>query len=100
MPPVTVTVTESDADPPPAPVQVSVYVAVEVRVPVDCEPFVGFVPLHPPLAMQDTASVVDHVSVDDWPLIIEAGFAERLTVGGGDPPVTCIFLIFPAAIEA
>jgi hypothetical protein len=45
------------------------------------EPEVAFTPDHPPDAVQEPASVDDHVSVDDPPPAMLAGDAERDTVG-------------------
>jgi hypothetical protein len=69
---------------PPAPVQLSAYcdepavLGVTVAVPL-----VAFVPLHPPLAVHDVAFVLDHVSVDDCPSVIDVGFSEIVTVDTG-----------------
>jgi hypothetical protein len=42
-----------------------------------------------PDPVHDVAFVEDHVSVEDWPLVIEVGFAESVAVGTGFevPPV-------------
>ena len=45
------------------------------------EPEVAFTPDHPPDAVQEPASVDDHVSVDDPPAAMPAGDAESDTVG-------------------
>jgi hypothetical protein len=45
------------------------------------EPEVAFTPDHPPDAVQEPASVDDHVSVDDPPAAMLAGDAARDTVG-------------------
>ena len=50
---------------PPAPVQVSMKVVVLASAPLDCEPFVALVPLHPPEAVQLVALVDDQASVAD-----------------------------------
>jgi hypothetical protein len=73
---------------PPAPVHVSVYVRVAVSVPVDCDPLSAFAPDHPPEALQLVAFVDDHVSVDDCPDGMEAGFAANDTVGALGEEVT------------
>jgi hypothetical protein len=69
---------------PPAPIQLSAYcndpAALGVTVTV---PLVAFVPLHPPLAVHDVAFVLDHVSVDDCPSVIDVGLSEIVTVGAG-----------------
>jgi hypothetical protein len=36
-----------------------------------------------PLPVQLVALVEDHVSVEDWPEVMDVGLAERLTVGAG-----------------
>ena len=50
-----------------------------------CEPVVDLVPDHPPEALQLVVFVEDHVSVDDWPDVIVAGEAFKLTVGAEVP---------------
>jgi hypothetical protein len=79
VPALTVTVAPLEAEP-PAPVQVAEYVVVTVgettvepEVPVP----VKFVNVH------EVALVEDHVTVDDWPDVIEVGFAVTETVGSG-----------------
>ena len=52
------------------------------------EPLVAREPLHAPLAVQLVAFVEDQVSVDDPPLVTEAGDALMVTVGGGGAAVT------------
>ena len=47
------------------------------------EPVAAWLPLHAPLAVQEAAWVLDHVSVADWPAVIEVGLTERVTVGVG-----------------
>ena len=44
-------------------------------------PEVALVPVQAPLAVQEVALVEDHVSVDDWPGVISAGDAVKVTVG-------------------
>ena len=46
-----------------------------------CEPEVGLVPVHAPLAVQEVALVDDQVSVDELPLVTDVGLAPRETVG-------------------
>lgn len=48
-----------------------------------CVPFVPFVPLHPPLAVQEVASVLLQERVEELPETIELGAAESNTVGSG-----------------
>ena len=84
---VTVTVADLLVDP-PAPVQLNEYVLVLVRLPVEAVPLVACAPDHAPEAVQLVAFEVLHVSVEPLPLVTEAGFAERLTVGAGVPAVT------------
>ena len=89
MPP-TVTLALAAGDVPPEPVQVTEYVAlcdgVTVTEPALPE-VVKLVPVH------DVAFVDDHVSVADWPEVIDVGDAESEAVGveggggGGVVPV-------------
>ena len=48
-----------------------------------CVPEVALLPLHAPLAVQEVAFVVVHVSRLDAPTAIVAGAADRLTTTGG-----------------
>jgi hypothetical protein len=86
------TVTVADAlCAPLAPVQVRLKVLLLVSAPDDSLPEVALVPDQPPEAVQDVASVEDHVSVDDAPLVTLFGFAASDTVGtagGGGEPTT------------
>ena len=47
------------------------------------EPVAAWLPLQAPLAVQVAAWVLDHVSVADWPAVIEVGLTDRVTVGVG-----------------
>lgn len=58
---------------------------VEASGATDRLPLVALEPLQPPEAVQDVAFVVDHVSVDLPPTVIESGLAVSVTDGG----VTC-----------
>ena len=78
---VTVTVADCETLPPP-PVQLSVKVLLLVNVPVDCDPLVAVAPAHAPEAVQVSALVDDHVSVELAPLAIVCGLAVIVTVGG------------------
>ena len=49
-------------------------------------PLVAFVPLHPPEAMHDNASVEDQVTVEILPDVMLVGLAEIVTGGGGMLP--------------
>ena len=57
-------------------------------------PAVAIAPLNAPAglceAVQAVAFVLDHVSVDGWPAVMEAGLTPTVTVGagGGDAVVT------------
>jgi hypothetical protein len=51
-------------------------------------PELGFAPDHAPEAVQDVALVEDQVSVEEFPLETNEGFAEIDTVGGGGVTVT------------
>ena len=48
-----------------------------------CEPDVAFMPLQPPLAVQDVALVELHVRVEEPPDVTDGGDAEMVTVGMG-----------------
>lgn len=66
------------------PVQVSVYVTEPDVVGVTAwVPVAVSLPLQAPLAVQEAAWVLDHVSVADWPAVIEVGLTDRVTVGVG-----------------
>lgn len=77
----TVTVTERAVLPPCPFVQVNVKVVLAVSPALVSLPLVDRVPLHPPLAVQPLASVLDQVSVVVAPLATEVGLAESVTVG-------------------
>ena len=56
-------------------------------------PLVAWVPLQPPLAVQEVALVEDQLSVLDCPAAIVAGLAENVSVGaGGAVTVTAALL--------
>ncbi len=62
-----------------------------VRLVSDCVPEVALVPDQHPLALQEVAFVLDHIRVDELPLVTLVGEAEIVTVGdgvggGGVPP--------------
>jgi hypothetical protein len=80
LPVATVTVALAGADVPSAPVQVSVKVVVFVRETL-CVPLVAFVPVQPPLAVQEVALVLDQVRVELLPGSIVVGIAVSVTVG-------------------
>ena len=44
-------------------------------------PLIAFVPDHAPLAVQEVASVLDQVSVDEPPDVTVGGLADKVTVG-------------------
>jgi hypothetical protein len=92
----TVTVTDCEALP-PGPVQVSVNSVVVVSTPVEVEPGVGRAPLQPPLALQVSASVEDHESVDEVLYGTVVGEADRVTlgVGGGLTLTVTLWLALP-----
>ena len=89
-----------------APVQVSVYVTEPDVVGVtDWEPIVASLPLQAPLAVQEVAWLLDHISVADWPAVIEVGLTDRVTVGIGGvvdplPPQACSARAMRAAAAA
>ncbi|OGG87858.1 hypothetical protein A3H15_00580 [Candidatus Kaiserbacteria bacterium RIFCSPLOWO2_12_FULL_50_28] len=69
---------------PPAPVQVRVYVRVEVTAPVlSLPPLADFAPLQAFDAVQLVAPDTLHESVEAALYAMDAGFAARVTVGGG-----------------
>ncbi len=83
-----VKVTVADAFPePPVPEHVNVYVVVAVGV-TDVDPLVASVPLHPPLAVQAVAFLLDQLNVELVPSVILVGFAVSVTVGAGTVTVT------------
>jgi hypothetical protein len=53
-------------------------------------PLVAFVPLQPPLAVQEVASALDQDSVEEPPRGIAVGLAERVAVGAGGVTVTVV----------
>jgi hypothetical protein len=66
---------------PPSPEQLREYGVVVVGQ-TDVFPERVLVPDQPPDAVQLVASLEDHESSDDWPGLIDVGFAERDSVGG------------------
>jgi hypothetical protein len=54
---------------------------VAVRAPVLCVPLVAFVPLQPPVAVQEVALVELHVNVELPPLAITEGAAANVAAG-------------------
>jgi hypothetical protein len=46
-----------------------------------CVPLVAFVPVQPPLAVQEVAFVLDHVNIELAPDAMVVGFADNVTVG-------------------
>jgi hypothetical protein len=65
-----------------------VYVVSDVMGPTDDVPLVARAPVHPPLAVQLVAFVLDQFSVELPPLLTLPGFAEKLIVGAGVVTVT------------
>jgi hypothetical protein len=76
---ITVTLANADADPPP-PEHVRVYAELAVGETVS-EPLTVCVPLQLPDAEQLVAFVELHVSVEDWPVVIDVGVAVRVMGG-------------------
>ena len=69
-------------------VQLRVYVTFPAPVGVtDCVPLVASVPVHPPLAVQLLALVVDQVKVALWPSVTVVGATEIVTVGANGGPM-------------
>lgn len=75
----TETVAFAVADTPEALVAIKVYGVVTVGL-TDWEPLA---PTVAPFNVTETALVVLHVSIDDWPLMIVVGFADSVAVGAG-----------------
>ena len=59
-----------------------------VSGPVLTEPAVGRLPDHEPEAVQEVASLADHVRVAAPPLATLVGFAARVIVGAGEVAFT------------
>ena len=68
---------------PPGPVQVNVNVLVWVRGPVLWLPESGLLPDQAPPALQEVASLDDHVRVEALPELTVVGLATNETVGNG-----------------
>jgi hypothetical protein len=89
-------------------VQVSVYATEPDVVGVTAwEPIAAWLPLQAPLAVQEAAWVLDHISVADWPAVIEVGLTDMVTVGIGAggavdplPPQACSARAMRAAAAA
>ena len=90
-PPLTVTVALAAGEVPPAPVQVTEYVVVTVGE-TDAEPVVPLAVK--PVPVQLVAFVLLHVSVEDCPLVMDVGFAERVAVGTGVPACVVALAVF------
>ena len=73
---------------PPAPEHESVYVFKANSLPVDCEPDVGFDPVHAPEAVHVSAFAEDHVRVEAPPELTKVSEAEKERVGAGVRRVT------------
>lgn len=68
--------------------QLKVYVTFPAAVGVTgCVPLVFCVPVHPPLAVQLLALVVDQVKAALWPNVIVVGATENVTVGASGGPM-------------
>jgi hypothetical protein len=87
----TVIVADEEAEP-PGPVQVRVYMVVLVGE-TDSVPLVVLLPLQPLEAVQEVALAELQVKVDELPLVIVEGLAERLTVGAAALTVTVAELL-------
>ncbi len=59
-----------------------------LKEPVEREPVVGSLPLHPPDAAHEVALVDDQDSVELPPLVRVLGLALKLTVGAAEATVT------------
>jgi hypothetical protein len=64
-------------------VQVRVNLVVAVNAGVLCVPLIASLPVHPPEAVQDVASVEDQVRVDVPPFFTVVGLAVKVTAGAG-----------------
>ena len=62
-------------------------VALAVKMPVLWDPDVDFAPDHPPDALHELALVELHVSAEDAPEVIDAGFGVSWTVGAEGPAI-------------
>ena len=87
---VTAMLADADADP-PLPAHARMYVEFAVGETVS-EPLTVCVPLQLPDAEQLVALVELHVSVEDWPAVIDVGVAVRVTVGVGVDAVVTVTL--------
>lgn len=58
-------------------------------------PLVAWVPVQPPLAVQEFALVLDHVRVELLPDATVAGVADKLTVGAGVAETLTVALAEP-----
>jgi hypothetical protein len=70
---------------PPGPVQLMPYVCVAAGDTVAVPDVPEAVK---PVPVQDVAFVELHVSVEDWPAVMDGGLADKETVGRVPPPVT------------
>ena len=59
-----------------------------IRAAVCCVPETDLVPLQPPDAVHEVASVADHCKVAVCPLVTEAGAAVNVTTGGATASAT------------
>lgn len=75
--------------PPPGPLQFNVKVVLAVIALLVSLPVTARLPVQPPDAVQLSALLVDHASVVVPPEPTVVGEAEKLIVGGLDPPGAC-----------
>ena len=87
---VTVMLASADADP-PLPAHVRLYVEFAAGETVS-EPLTACVPLQLPDAEQLVALLELHMSVEDWPVVIDVGVAVRVMVGVGVDAVVTVTL--------
>lgn len=85
---VTLTVARATA-PPPGPLQFNVKVVLAVIALLVALPLIARLPVQPPDAVQVSALLVDHESVVVPPELTVVGEAEKLMVGGLEPPGAC-----------
>lgn len=72
--------------PPPGPLQFNVNVVFAVIAPLASLPLTARLPVHPPDAVHASALFADQVNVVVPPELIVVGDADKLIVGGLEPP--------------
>jgi hypothetical protein len=97
----TVTVVVATLLAPFAPLQLKEYTVDVARAPVLWLPLVAWVPVQPPVAVQDVALVELHVSMEAPPLATAVGFAISVTVAVGTTVTVAVamLLVPPAPVQ-